>query len=69
MNYEDSVDMINGVIRDIAAWDLHRMGEHVDEGAIDDWIYEYNLIGTRETFIGLCIEYWNQYLSNDVTLH
>ena len=33
MNYDDSVDMINGVIRDIAYWDLVRRGEHPDEGA------------------------------------
>ena len=34
MNYKDHVDMVNGVIRDIAAFDIARNGHHVDEGAI-----------------------------------
>ena len=68
MNYEDHVDMVNGVIRDIAAWDIARSGNHVDEGAIDDWIMEMNMIGTRESFMSICKDYWDQYLGS-ATLH
>ena len=69
MNYDDSVDMINGVIRDIAYWDLVRRGEHPDEGAIDDWIMEWQLVGTQENFMSLCQEYWDQYLNSEVPVH
>ena len=68
MNYKDHVDMVNGVIRDIAAFDIERNGQHVDEGAIDDWIMEMNMIGTRESFMAICQDYWDQYLGS-ATLH
>ena len=69
MNYEDHVDMVNGVIRDIAAWHITKNGDYADEGAIDDWIYEMNLVGTRESFMQICKEYWDQYLGVDITVH
>ncbi len=37
-NHDDSTDIINSVIRDIAAWDIKRDGyDPIDEGMIDDW--------------------------------
>jgi len=69
MNYDDTIDMINSVTRDIAAWDLRRNGEYPDEGAIDDWIYEMNLIGKKESFAKLCKEYWKEYLEPTSTVH
>lgn len=73
MNYDDTVDMINSVTRDIAAWDLKRNGyDPVDEGMIDDWIddenfsspttYEINLTTTKKQFMSICKQYWDEYL-------
>jgi len=69
MNYDDTTDMINGVVRDIAAWDLRRNGDHPDEGAIDDWIYQFQIGGTKEQFMEICKEYWDEYLGVNQTLH
>lgn len=69
MSYDDTVDMINSVTRDIAAWDLRRNGEHPDEGAIDDWIYQFQIGGTKEQFMEICKEYWDEYLGANQTIH
>jgi hypothetical protein len=60
MNYDDSIDMIHSVLRDIAVWDMKREGyDPVDEGMIDDWIHEFSLIATKSDFIKICKQYWN----------
>jgi|TARA_B110000977_G_scaffold157229_1_gene200196 hypothetical protein len=69
-NHDDSTDIINSVIRDIAAWDIKRDGyDPIDEGMIDDWIYEYSLIATKENFMKICKEYWDEYLEPSPTYH
>jgi len=69
MNHDDTTDMIGSVVRDIAAWDLLRNGNYPDEGAIDDWIYEFQIGGTKEEYMAICKEYWDEYLGTDHTLH
>jgi len=70
MNYEDAIDMINSVIRDIAVWDLKRNGyDPVDEGMIDDWIYEINLTATKQQFMSICKQYWDEYLEPQQSYH
>jgi len=69
MNRDDNIDMISGVVRDIAAWDLMRNEEYPDEGMIDDWIYAFQIGGTKEEFMAICKEYWEEYLGTDHTLH
>ena len=69
MNRDDNIDMISGVVRDIAAWDLMRNEEYPDEGMIDDWIYAFQIGGTKEEFMTICKEYWDEYLAWDHTLH
>ena len=70
MNYEDAIDMINSVTRDIAVWDLKRNGyDPVDEGMIDDWIYEINLTATKQQFMSICKQYWDEYLEPRSTYH
>ena len=70
MNYEDAVDMINSVIRDIAVWDIKRNGyDPVDEGMIDDWIYEINLTATKKQSMSICKQYWDEYLDHHPTHH
>jgi hypothetical protein len=70
MNYEDAIDMINSVTRDIAVWDLKRNGyDPVDEGMIDDWIYEINLTATKKQFMSICKQYWDEYLDPHPTHH
>jgi hypothetical protein len=69
-NHDDSTDIINSVIRDIAAWDIKRDGyDPIDEGMIDDWIYEDSLIATKENFMKICKEYWDEYLEPSPTYH
>jgi|TARA_R110000744_G_C19284556_1_gene553960 hypothetical protein len=70
MNYDDSIDMIHSVLRDIAVWDMKREGyDPVDEGMIDDWIHEFSLIATKSDFIKICKQYWNEYLEPQPTIH
>ncbi len=70
MNSEDTVDMINSVTRDIAVWDIKRNGyDPVDEGMIDDWIYEINLTATKKQFMSICKQYWDEYLDPHPTHH
>jgi hypothetical protein len=70
MNYEDTIDMINSVTRDIAVWDLKRNGyDPVDEGMIDDWIYEINLTATKQQFMSICKQYWDEYLEPQQSYH
>ena len=69
MNRDDNIDMISGVVRDIAAWDLLRNGDYPDEGAIDDWIYEINLTATKQQFMSICKQYWNEYFDPQPTHH
>jgi len=69
-NHDDPTDIINSVIRDIAAWDIKRDGyDPIDEGMIDDWIYKYSLITTKENFMKICKEYWDEYLEPSPTYH
>lgn len=70
MNYDDSMNTINSVIRDIAVWDMKREGnDPVDEGMIDDWIFEFSLIASKQDFINICKQYWEAYLDPPPTIH
>ncbi len=64
--YEETVEMNNGIIHDVARWHLEndpRVKDIVDDIMIVDWIYEVKLTARKDQLKKLYEDYWTATLS------
>lgn len=64
--YEETVEMINDVIYDVARWHLEndlRIKDTIDKDMIEDWIYEVKLTARKDQLKKFYENYWAATLS------
>ena len=64
--YEETVEMINDVIYDVARWHLEndlRIKDTIDKDMLEDWIYEVKLTARKDQLKKFYENYWAATLS------